>query len=80
MVVATAVTTVRKILSIIVSFVMFPKGWSGWYGVGFVAFCAGLASGLKKSGAGGGRDGELKEKSGGRSGTDRRVAAFEWHG
>ena len=51
-VVATAVTTVRKILSIALSFVMFPKGWSGWYAVGFLAFCGGLASGLKRGGGG----------------------------
>ena len=71
MVVATAVTTVRKILSIIVSFVMFPKGWSAWYGVGFVAFCCGLASGTKKAGSGGGggsgsgmgKDGSDKDRS-----------------
>lgn len=62
-VVATAITTIRKILSIILSFVMFPKGWSGWYGVGFVAFCGGLASGMKR----GGGVGEKEKGSGGSS-------------
>jgi len=36
---ATAVTTVRKILSIVVSFVFFPKPFSIRYLYGFVAFC-----------------------------------------
>ena len=39
---ATAVTTVRKILSVLLSFVLFPKGWSGMYVWGFLAFSAGL--------------------------------------
>ena len=67
-VVATAITTIRKILSILVSFAVFPKGWSGWYGVGFVAFCCGLASGMKKGGVqvGGGSGGGMGGGAGGR--------------
>ena len=47
---ATAVTTVRKILSVILSFLLFPKGWSRLYAYGFLAFCTGLGLSIWLSG------------------------------
>jgi len=48
---ATAVTTIRKILTIFISFVLFPKPWSVKYVYGVVAFTASVAIGQYASSA-----------------------------
>ena len=59
---ATAVTTVRKILTVLLSFVLFPKGWSAMYVWGFVAFSVGLLGSVYVSKQTGGVGGKGKRE------------------
>ena len=63
---ATAVTTVRKILSIIVSFLLFPKPWTNVYLAGLAAFGAGLGLSVWSSG-------RERQEVEGRQGKDREL-------
>src|SRR5690349_15456925 len=55
---ATTVTTVRKILSVIVSFVMFPKPFSNAYVVACAVFCIGTWLNLRSKQSSKQRDSE----------------------
>jgi solute carrier family 35 (adenosine 3'-phospho 5'-phosphosulfate transporter), member B3 len=49
-VVATTVTTVRKVLTILLSFVMFPKKFTVMYVYGVIVFCAGIYVNVRQKG------------------------------